>query len=455
MAPTLQNMTTGKPSKLIVSFALPLMFGSVFQQLYTVVDSVIVGQGVGVEALASIGAADWYNWLVLGMVFSFAQGFGIKMAQEFGADRLADLRRTLRDSCTLMVALTLFTVVVSELSIVPVLKLLGTPENIFAGSETYLRILYGGLPLTALYNFTASVLRSLGDSKTPLYSMIVASVLNIVLDLIFVYPLQWGIAGASIATVLAQGVAGILCLKRLRSIDILRSTEPFALPSLQNTRELLLLGVPLAFQNVIISVGGMVVQSVVNEFGFLFIAGYTATNKLYGLLEMAAISYGHSMTTYAGQNYGAGNLKRVRIGTRSGAFTAFLTSLVVSAAMIAFGKSILLMFINGTPSEVTEVLAVAYRYLCIMSIFLSILYMLHIYRSTLQGLGDTVMPMVSGIVEFLMRVGSVLLLRGWLAGDSIFYAEVFAWAGAVGLLFVVYLYKMRRMEKDQLMPKNE
>ena len=439
-------MTQGNPTRLIVLFALPLMCGNIFQQLYTVVDTIVVGQGVGVEALASLGAADWFNWLVLGVVIGFAQGFGIRMSQEFGAERYEDLRRTVRDSAVLLTVLTALILLVSQLLVVPVLNLLGTPENIRPGSVLYLRILYAGLPLTAFYNLAASILRALGDSKTPLAAMVTASVLNIVLDVLFVFGFHWGIGGAAIATVIAQGIAGVVCFVRVVRIPQLHGSEPFAWPTAQSVLVLMKLSIPVSFQNIIISVGGMVVQSVVNGFGFLFIAGYTATNKLYGLIEMAAISYGYAMTTYVGQNFGAGNLKRVRQGVNRGLLTSVLTSVAVSAVMLLCGKWILLLFLNGSAAEKAQALGVAYRYLAVMCIFLSILYVLHIYRCALQGLGDTVMPMVSGVVEFLMRVGSVLLLKGLLGEYAVYSAEVLAWAGAALLQWVAYLVRMRRLE---------
>ena len=447
MRQSVQNMTSGSPTRLIVSFALPLMCGNIFQQCYTVVDTIVVGQGVGVEALASLGASDWFNWLVLGVVTGLAQGFGIRMSQEFGAGRYVDLRRTVRDSVVLMTALTAIILLLSQLLVLPVLNLLGTPDNIRPGSELYLRVLYVGLPLTAFYNLTASILRSLGDSKIPLVAMIAASLLNVGLDVLFVFAFHWGIGGAAAATVLAQGVAGVICLVKVLRISELRGQEPFAWPTMESAVGLMKLSVPVSFQNVIISIGGMVVQSVVNGFGFLFIAGYTATNKLYGIIEMAAISYGYAMTTYVGQNYGAGDLKRVRQGVFRGLLTALLTSLVVSVLMLVFGRNLLLLFISGEASEQAQALDVAYRYLSIMCIFLMILYVLHIYRCVLQGLGDTVWPMASGIVEFAMRVGSVLLLKGIIAEYSVFFAEILAWTGAAVLLWVCYQVRMKRLEE--------
>lgn len=211
--------------------------------------------------------------------------------------------------------------------------------------------------------------------------------------------------------------------------------------------KLLNLGYPVAFQNTVIFVGGMIVQSVVNKFGVVFIAGFTATNKLYGILEVAATSYGHSMTTYAGQNLGAGNTGRIRQGVRSTLVISLFTSVTISAFMLIFGQMILGWFISGDLSQVEATLAVAYRYLAIMSLFLPVLYVLYTVRSTLQGIGDTIMPMVSGCAEFIMRVGAVLLLPLVMGQDGIFYAEILAWAGAVVVLVSAYFYHVNKWNK--------
>ena len=209
--------------------------------------------------------------------------------------------------------------------------------------------------------------------------------------------------------------------------------------------KLLKLGAPVVIQNVIISVGGLVVQYVVNGYGFLFVAGFTATNKLYGVLEMAAISYGYAIVTYVGQNLGANKIQRIKKGVRASAFIAFGTAGVISCVMLLAGKSILSLFISGSPEQTQQVLAIAYRYLFIMACWLWILYFLYVYRSALQGLGDTMIPMVSGIVEFIMRIGVALLLPGLIGDSGIFYAEVTAWTGAAVLLAFSYYRRLRKM----------
>lgn len=447
MAARIKNMTDGKPASLILAFAMPLMVGNVFQQLYTVVDTMVVGKALGVTALAAIGAADWLNWLMLGIIQGITQGFGILMAQEFGAGRHEDLRKTIGCSLSLSLLSSVLLLGAGQLIVRPVLGLLQTPPEIIDNAILYLRIMYLGVPVVMAYNLFATVLRSLGDGKTPLHAMIVAAVVNIILDLFFVIVLGFGIAGAAVATLIAQLVSSLFCLYHIRKIEFL-ALNPSDF-SLQDHRpaKLLMLGSPMAFQNAIISIGGMIVQFVVNGFGVIFIAGFTATNKLYGVLEVAATSYGYSMVTYTGQNLGAGKAERIRKGTRAAILISLVTSALIAAVMLLGGKAILSCFISGTPEEFEQTLQIAYYYLSIMSIFLPVLYILHITRSTIQGMGNTVLPMVSGIAEFIMRAMTAILLPMLIGSTGIFYAEIMAWLGADLILICSYFSVVRKMEK--------
>ena len=440
-----RDMTTGKPAGLLLSFALPLMAGNICQQLYTMVDTMVVGQVLGVEALASLGAADWLNWLVLGIIMGFTQGFSILISQRFGAEDQDGLRKVTAMSTLLSAVIAVVVTVSSLLLAEPVLRLLNTPDNVLPGSLSYLRIIFSGSVIVTAYNMMASILRAMGDSRTPLYAMLVASVVNIGLDLLFVMGFHWGIPGAAAATVIAQGCSCLFCLAVLRRMSVLRMTKTDWHPDGCLCRRLFQLGLPMAFQNTVIAVGGLVIQFVINGFGFLFVAGFTATNKLYGLLELAATSFGFSMATYAGQNLGAKKYRRICEGMRSALKMAVATSVVISAAMIAFGKPVLLLFISGEPGEVAQVLDIAYTYLFIMCCLLSVLYLLHLYRSALQGMGDTVIPMVSGIAELTMRIGCALLLPIWLGQYGIYFAEIAAWAGAVVILVTFYYIRIHHL----------
>lgn len=447
MASHVKNMTEGKPVPLIFSFAIPLMIGNVFQQLYTVVDTMVVGKALGVSALAALGAADWMNWMMLGIIQGFTQGFGILLAQEFGAKRYDNLRRSVGNSAVLSLLSAIVLLGIGQLLARPVLELLNTPARILPDALLYLRIMYLGIPVVMAYNLLASILRSLGDGQTPLHAMIVAAATNIFLDLLFVLVLGFGIAGAAIATLIAQLISSLFCLYHIRKIDILTLQKADFRPSGRLPLRLLMLGFPMAFQNAIISVGGMIVQFVVNGFGVLFIAGFTATNKLYGVLEVAATSYGYAMVTYTGQNLGAKKTDRIRKGVKSAILIALLTSLFIALLMLFFGKEILSWFISGTPEEFEQTLQIAYYYLAVMSICLPILYILHITRSAIQGMGNTILPLVSGIAEFVMRAVTAVFLPMLIGEHGIFYAEIMAWTGAVVILIISYFIVIRKMEQ--------
>lgn len=445
MNANIKDMTTGKPLPLILSFSLPLMVGNIFQQLYTVVDTMVVGKALGVDALAALGSTDWLYWMWLGMIQGVTQGFGILMAREFGAKRFESLRSVVGSSVTLSALSAVLFLILGQLAAEPVLQLLNTPSQIMDGSLLYLRIMFLGIPIVMAYNLLATVLRSLGDGQTPLYAMIVAAISNILLDLLFVLVLHWGIAGAAIATLIAQGISGVYCLLKIRKIDFLTlKKKDFSLQAAMAGR-LLSLGSPMAAQNAIIAVGGMIIQGVVNGYGVAFIGGFTAANKLYGVLEIAATSYGYAMITYVGQNLGAAKVNRIKSGMKWATTVALATSAVIASVMLIFGRYIVGAFISGTPEEAAAAIEVGVTYLSIMSICLPILYILHVTRSAVQGMGNTVLPMVSGIAEFIMRTGGVLLLPAIMGENGIFAAEVSAWLGADLILIPSYFIMLKRI----------
>lgn len=438
MAARTKNMTEGKPVSLILTFALPLMAGNVFQQLYTVVDTMVVGKVLGVGALAALGAADWLNWMMLGVIQGLTQGFAILMAQEFGAKKMERLRKVIGNATVLAILSAAVLLTAGQLIAAPVMRLLQTPEAIMRDAMLYLRFMFAGVPIVMAYNLFAATLRALGDGKTPLHAMVVASVVNIVLDILFVIGFGWGIAGAAAATLIAQMVSGLFCLRHIRRLEMLAFTRQDFIPELSLTARLFGFGTPMALQNAIIAVGGMIVQTVVNGFGVLFIAGFTATNKLYGVLEIAATSYGYAMITYVGQNMGAGRIDRIRKGMRAAMGIAMLTAALIGILMLVFGKVILGWFISGTPEQVEQTMQIAYFYLAIMSIFLPVLYILHVTRSAIQGMGNTMLPMVSGIAEFVMRAVTAIALPLLVGETGIFFAEILAWAGADVILVSSY-----------------
>lgn len=440
--------TTGNPWTLLLFFSLPLMAGNIFQQMYTVVDTAVVGKVLGIDALAALGAVDWLNWLTLGVIQGFTQGFSILMAQNFGAGRYEKLRRTMTNSIFLAVLCGAALTAASEALAGPAVTLLKVPADIRPISMAYLRIMFGGLPVVMAYNLAASILRSLGNSRTPLIAMVIASVTNVALDLLFVMGFHWGVRGAAAATIIAQCLSAAYCVLHICRIEVLRiSREDWDIGASLCGR-LMVLGTPMAFQNTVIAIGGMITQTIVNGFDVPFIAGFTATNKLYGVLEVAATSYGYAMTTYTGQNLGAGKLRRISEGIRAGLAIALVTSVVIAAAMLAFGKWLLAWFLPADAGESVRALAVAYRYLSIMAVCLPVLYVLHLTRSCIQGMGNTVLPMVSGLAEFVMRTGAALLLPAMFGENGILYAEILAWTGADIILIPSYFWVMHTARKE-------
>ena len=441
-----KDMTTGKPVVLILAFAIPILAGNLIQQLYSLVDSLIVGQLLGVTALAAVSASGWLDWAVLSIPMGLAQGFSIQAAQYFGANRPEELRRTVGQSILIAAATTVLLEIASQLLLSPVLGWMNTPAETFSLTEGYLRIIYGGLPVVMAVNVLNGFLHALGNSRTPLAALAVASVVNMVLDWFFVGTCHMGINGGACATVIAQVISALISFRAVRRLNILHPERKDLRPDRRMTARLIRLGVPIAFQNVIIAVGGLILQGVVNGFGFVFMAGYNAASRLQGLVEMAGASLGNAVGTFAGQNIGAGKKDRVRKGLHSSARIGAGMALVIGGFMILFGKQILGLFIRDEQALAEQVLAFGYQFLCVMAAGLPMLYLLFVYRSTLQGLGNTFIPMVSGFVELGMRVGCALLLPLMLGVWGIYTAEIAAWAGAAVLLIIGCYRELRKIQ---------
>ena len=440
------DMTAGKPLQLILGFALPMMLGNVCQQLYTVVDGACVGRFAGIDALAAVGAADWLCWLFMGVVTGCTQGFSILISQRFGAHDEAGLKRVVGQAVLLTGMLALGLTALCQMLIVPILRLLQTPADIFPQAVLYLRILMFGLPVFSAYNIEASMLRAVGDSRSPLAAMLIASVVNIVLDFLFVVAFHWGVAGAAVATLIAQSASAAYCFFVVKALPALRFGRADLSWHPATVRQLVRLGTPTAAQNVVIGLGGLALQRVVNGYGSVFIAGYTATNKLYGLMEMAAVSFGAALAAYAGQNYGAGRADRIREGVKTGVRLSVVTAFVIAAVLFLGERSVLSLFIDADAAAREAVLAVAVRFLNIMLAPLFVLYLLYVYRSALQGMGDAMTPMISGLVELGMRVGCALTLPRLIGQDGVFFAEPAAWLGAELLLMFTCYARMSRLQ---------
>ncbi len=428
---------------MLLRFSLPLVLGNVFQQLYTFVDTMIVGQQLGVNALAALGATEWLCFLMFGLVQGMTQGFSVSVAKYVGANETEGVQKSIFQAIILSVIGAVVFTLAGQFLAMSALTLLQTPEELLPLSYSYLQVLYLGIPISFAYNMLAALLRAFGNSKVPFVSMIVASFCNIVLDVLFVMIFQWGIRGAAFATVLAQLLASVCCgavLIKMQQAKIERKNQ---MPDKEMLAEEIRLGVPMGLQNVITASGGLVVQSVANGFGILFLAGYTAANKLYGLLEMAASSYGYAISTYTAQNLGAGEKERIRAGIKSALKIGIVTAYGMSMIMFIFGKNILGLFMKEQQEIVEAAIGIGYQFLCILAIFFPLLYIVYIVRSCIQGLGNSVIPMCSSIVQVIMRIFCACVLTGIIGNSGIFWGEILAWGGA-DIFLGIYLYKKIR-----------
>ena len=434
MASRTMNMTTGDPTRLILRFSLPLLAGTILQQLYNLVDTLVVGRGEGVTALAAVSSTGWLDWTLLGLVLGLAQGFAIQIAHCFGADDQPGLRRAAGQSIVLGLLVVIALEIIAQIFLRPILTLMNTPNDTYDLTLIYLRITFGGLPLVMGYNLFSGFLRSVGNSRTPLTAITASALCNILLDVIFVAVFHWGVVGAAMATVISQALSCTICLAAVLHLPIFKLSRSELRLSRDVSFSLIKLGLPIACQNLIISVGGLLLQSVVNAQGFIFMAGYNAASRMQGLMEMAGTALRGAVSTFTGQNFGAKKLDRVRLGLRRSVQLAVLMAFVIGGAVILFGKPLLRLFIQDDPALVEQVLVYGYRFLCFMGTSLFALYLLFVFRSALQGLGDTVTSMFSGVLELFMRSGSALLLPLFMGEWGIYTAGVISWFGAAAFL---------------------
>ena len=437
----IKDMTQGNPMKLMLAFSMPLMLGNVFQQLYTFVDALIIGRKVGAYALAALGVVEWPAFIMFGVIQGITQGCSVIIAQHFGEKKIDLIQRSVYNSFFICGVGAIIFTIIAEITIDPCLRLLNTPPEIIELSHTYIKILYAGIPVTFLYNMLAAILRALGNSKKPLSAMVIASFGNIILDLVFVVGMNMGIAGAAYGTVLAQVLAIVYCAFSIRKIELCHISKLNRVPDKEIIVEEVKIGTPIALQNIITAMGGLVVQAKANSFGILFITGYSAANKLYALLEIAATSYAHGILTYTAQNKGVGSKTRIKDGVKAALIIGTCTALIMSCVMVLCGQNILALFIKDTEVNITEAIQIGYVFLKILALGFPLLYALYVVRACIQGLGNTVFPMLSSFVQVLMRVTCALLLTGVVGNVGIFWGEIFAWLGADIFLASFLIYR--------------
>ncbi len=444
------NMTLGNPTKLILGFAFPIIITNIGQQLYTIVDTAIVGRGVGVSALAAVGCTTWIYGLILWTILALTYGFSTFISRYFGMGNKEMLNKYLGTSVFLAFIIGIILTVVGIVATRPLLLLLKTPSDIIDDATIYLYVMIGGTLAIMGYNLASSVLRAFGDGRSPLIAMIISAVSNVGLDLLFVMVIPWGVLGAALASVISQLVSFIYCVIQIKNIEMVDLKKSDLAPDFRVIREVIVFSLPLGFQNAILAVGGIVLQGTVNLEGSIFIAGYTATNRLYGMFECTAIALGNAITTFMSQNYGAKKIDRVKSGFKSSFVILIVLSLIVMILMLITGKFFLSLFISPDEVGAPESLEIAFKYLFVMLISLPVLYLLYLYRSSLQAIGNSFWSMLSGIAEFVARVVFATYVYDAFGTTSIYFVESAAWLGALIVVIPPCYYHLNRLTHAQL-----
>lgn len=439
----LREMTTGPSLPLIFNFTLPLLLGNLLQQTYSLVDAAIVGKFLGINALASVGASTSVVFLILGFCNGCCGGFAIPVAQKFGARDYVTMRRYVSVSLKIAGVMSVIIALLTSLLCAFILRTMQTPENIFQGAYSYLLVTFIGVPCTFFYNLLSSIIRALGDSKTPFWFLLFSTILNIILDLFCILIMGWGVTGAAVATVFSQGVSAVLCYFYMyRKFDILK-TEPSDRrfrPEL--ARQLMYIGVPMGLQFSITAIGSIMLQSANNALGTACVAAFTATMRIKMFVMCALDSLGMAMATYSGQNYGAGKPGRIWQGIKSASLMMIIYVAVVAALIWGFADKFALLFISA---DETEIIADTALFLHFNVSFFPLLGMLSILRYSIQGAGYTKLAMFSGVSEMIARVlVSVIIVPLW-GFVGVCVGDPTAWLFANLFLIPAFIYVYRRL----------
>ena len=435
------DLTTGNPMKLLIGFTVPIFIGNIVQQLYYVIDSVIVGQYLGVNALAAVGSTGSLTFLVIGWIMGMTGGFSIIVAQRFGADDTDGVKHNVAMSYYLCIGMAVIMTVGLLLANKWILEVMNTPKEILADTQRFISIIYMGLTATIAYNIFAAILRALGDSKTPLYFLVLSSVLNVALDYLFIPGLSMGVEGAGYATVISQAFASILCLiHMLKKYSILRIKKEDAYFSFKSMRRLISMGAPMGLQFSITAIGTMMVQVALNGLGTVYIAAFTAAGKIQNIIVQAFPSLGASLATFVGQNTGAQRMDRVKEGVKASIIVTVICGFISMTAVLVFGDLLVKLFVPGNSAEVVDK---AQIYFYAVAGFYIPLGLIFVYRNALQGLGYGFLPMMGGIFELLARGLVVVVLTKPMGFMGICLANPIAWVFALIPLIPAYYYRMK------------
>lgn len=438
-----KSMTSGKPAKLILLFALPLIVGNVFQQFYSMADTIIVGRTIGVNALAAVGCTGSISFFVLGFVMGFTSGLAIITAQRFGAQDEEGIKTSFATSLLLGAAVSVLLTVAAIFLARPFLEILQTPPEIIDDAAAYITIIFWGIPASLLFNLASNMMRALGDSRTPLFFLIFTCCVNIALDFTFILVFHMGVAGAGVATILSQLLSGVLCMIYImKKVPLLWVRKEHFRAGKQEIVRHLNIAFPMAFQMSIIAIGALILQFALNGLGAVSVAAYTAAQKIDSIATMPINSLGAAMSTYSAQNYGANKVERIRKGVFQCILMSVSFSIIMGLVNIFAGSKLAAIFVG---SGETEVLSLARTYLSINGTFYFILALLFIYRFTLQGLGKGLVPTIAGVMELVMRTASALLLVKTFGFAGACMANPLAWLGALVPLAVAYYMIMHKM----------
>ena len=444
----IKDLTKGEPLKLILLFSVPLLIGNIFQQLYNIADLVIVGRLLGVEPFAAVGAVAPLFFLIMFVIVGFTNGFAVVTGQRYGAKDYDGVRNSVVVSTILSTIVTLIFSVICTIFMNPILHWLNVPANIYHNAYWYIEIVVIGLLSTTMYNLLASIIRALGDSKTPLYFLIIASIINIILALVFIEVFHMGVPGSAVAVILSQAISVILCLffvKYKFPILHLKKSDwmiKFDRTFYNSVYEHMRIGFPMAVQFSIIGIGIIIIQSVCNTFGSNVIAALTAALRIEQIATLPMMSFGVALASYVAQNFGARKFKRIRLGVIKTSTINIALSILMAFVMRIWGTDIIGAFI-GTATE--EIIDIAHRYLLISIIFFFYLGQIFIYRNALQGMGETIFPLFACIAELVMRAFAAVYLAMKFGYIGIFYSGPIAWISASTILFLGYMGSIKHI----------
>lgn len=441
----IKDMTKGSPMKLILGFSIPLLFGFLFQQFYSMVDTVIVGRFLGKENLAAVGATGAVNFLIIGFCMGVCSGFSIPISHKFGAGDYSGLRKVVANCIWLTVAFAVVMTVLTTSLCRPILVVMKTPANILDAAYSYIWVIFLGIPVTFLYNMTSGVIRALGDSKTPVIFLVMSSFINIGLDLFFIVNLQWGVQGAAWATVISQGISGLCCLLfMIRKFEILRIRRDEWAPNRHLMGSLCGMGIPMGLQYSITAIGSVILQSATNTLGSDAVAAVTAAGRIGGFLACPFDAMGSTMATYGGQNVGAGKLDRIGQGLKSCIFLGAGYSVIALCISIFFGRTLATLFLDA--SEMAIINNVRF-FMIITTSFYFPLALVNIIRFMIQGVGFPTFAILAGVFEMLARAlaGFVLVPAIGFTGSCL--GSPIAWVFADAFLIPAYFHVKKVLQK--------